>query len=147
MARKKNKPLPPLEWLQPRVRLTRVLSSLSLLALALVLMLWNQFFADLNGARPWVISGVQLLPLLLVAPGVLLGSAQGHIWACFMVNLYFVMGILALIDPSQVWFGVLVTLLSVVLFMSGMFYSRWRYQYQRVLAGENSAIKDAGADA
>jgi NAD(P)H dehydrogenase (quinone) len=33
--------------------------------------------ADLHGARPWVILLIELMPLLILAPGMLMGSARG----------------------------------------------------------------------
>ncbi len=145
MARNKDKPLPPLEWLQPRMRLMHVVSLVLLAALALLLVVWNQFFADLHGARTWVISAIELFPLLLVAPGMLLGSARVHAWACFVMNLYFIKGVLAWIDPARAWLGVLETLLSVALFTSALLYVRWRYQYERhpMPAGAASAANSA----
>lgn len=136
MARKKNKPLPPLEWLQPRLRIARLLSLLQLIALVLLLLMWNLWFADLHGARIGVISSIELAPLLLVAPGMLLGSARVHAWACFMMNLYFIKGVLAWIDPARAWLGAAETLLSVGLFTSALLYTRWKYQQERHLAGE-----------
>lgn len=136
MARKQNKPLPPLDWLQPRLRLAHRLSLLLLAALAILLTVWNLAFADLHGARPWVIIGIELVPLLLIAPGMLLGSPRAHAWACFVMNLYFIKGVLALIDPARVWLGILETLFSVALFGSALMYTRWKYQHERRLQGE-----------
>ena len=50
MARAK-KPLPSLEWLEPRVKLSRALSLFSFIALLTLLLVWNLAFADLHGAR------------------------------------------------------------------------------------------------
>ncbi|MGE4476832.1 MAG: DUF2069 domain-containing protein, partial [Stutzerimonas sp.] len=72
MARK-NKPLPAQAWLEPRVRVVRAVSLLSYLALFLLVGIWNGVFADLHGARTWVVLSILLIPLLIVAPGVLLG--------------------------------------------------------------------------
>ena len=113
-----------------------IVSLLLLATLATSLVVWNQFFADLHGARTWVINSVELVPLLLVAPGMLLGSARVHAWACFVMNLYFIKGVLAWIDPSRTEIGIIETTLSVSLFMSAMLYTRWRYQYERRLSGE-----------
>jgi len=66
---KKRKPLPPLEWLAPRVKSSRVISLASFFGLAALLAVWNLAFADLHGARIWVVLSIQLIPLALVAPG------------------------------------------------------------------------------
>ncbi len=113
------------------------MSLASLVALAALLLLWNLLFADLHGARTWVVLSIQLLPLLLVAPGVLLGNARAHAWTCFVVNIYFIQGVLAAIDPGRMLFGWLEALFSLSLFCAALLYTRWRFQYDRRLAGES----------
>ncbi len=135
MAREK-KPLPSLEWLQPRMKLSRALSLFSFVALLLLLLVWNLAFADLHGARIGVVLAIQLLPLALLAPGIVLGNARAHAWACFVVNLYFIQGVLAAIDPARALFGVLEALISFNLFCCALLYTRWRFQYDRTLAGD-----------
>ncbi|WP_068828617.1 DUF2069 domain-containing protein [Pseudomonas sp. BMS12] len=133
---KTPKPLPSLDWLAPRLKLSRALSLFSFLALLLLLLVWNLLFADLHGARTWVVLSIQLLPLLLLAPGLLLGHARAHAWACFVVNIYFIQGVLAAIDPARALFGALEAVISLGLFCSALMYTRWRFQYDRKLAGE-----------
>ena len=135
MARAK-KPLPSLDWLQPRLKLSRALSLLSFFALLALLLVWNLAFADLHGARIGVVLAIQLLPLALLAPGLLLGNARTHAWTCFVVNLYFIQGVLAAIDPARALFGALEAVISLGLFCSALLYTRWRFQYDRKLAGE-----------
>ncbi|WP_121431649.1 DUF2069 domain-containing protein, partial [Pseudomonas aeruginosa] len=72
----------------------------------------------------------------VVAPGLLMGSARGHAWACYVVNLYFILGVLAAFDPTQRLFGWAEVLLSVTLFCAALLYTRWRFQYDRRVAGE-----------
>lgn len=133
---KAKKPLPSLEWLQPRVQASRIISLVLFVALALLIAVWNLGFADLHGARTWVVMCIQLLPLLLLAPGIFLGHARGHAWTCFVINLYFIQGILAAIDPSRAVFGVLETIISFSLFCSALLYTRWKFQQDRKLSGE-----------
>lgn len=130
MARK-NKPLPPVAWLAPRAKLTRALSLLLLAALTLLLLLWNYLVADLGQARPLVISVIELLPLLVLAPWIILGSAQAHAWLAIAINLYFIKGILAWFHPDRFWLGLLETGISIALFVSAMLYARWRSQLLR----------------
>ena len=133
---KAKKPLPSLEWLQPRVQASRIISLVLFIAFALLIAVWNLGFADLHGARTWVVMCIQLLPLLLLAPGMFLGHARGHAWTCFVINLYFIQGILAAIDPSRAVFGVLETIISFSLFCSALLYTRWKFQQDRKLSGE-----------
>ncbi len=136
MARKK-KPLPALEWLKPRVKLSRAIAMASFIGLALLLLVWNLAFAELYGARTWVVVGIQLIPLLLVAPGMITGSPRAHAWTCFIVNLYFIQGVLAAIDPARMIYGWLEATISLILFISALLYTRWGYQYERKAAGES----------
>lgn len=135
---KKPKVLPPLEWLAPRVRLTRVLSLVAFVALMVLLTVNNLWFANLHGARTGVILAIELVPLLLVLPGMLIGSARAHAWTCFVVNLYFIKGVLAAFDPARALLGWLEVGISLVLFVSALLYVRWRFQYERRVAGEGA---------
>ncbi|XCY75809.1 DUF2069 domain-containing protein [Pseudomonas sp. CBR-F] len=135
MARK-PKLLPPQAWLEPRVKAMRALSLLAFLGLVGLLCAYYLAFAELHGARPWVILLIELVPLLLLAPGMILGSARGHSWMCFVVNLYFIKGALAAYDPNRQWFGVLEMLASLAVFCTALMYVRYRHQLNRRLAGE-----------
>ncbi|MDA7086066.1 DUF2069 domain-containing protein [Pseudomonas sp. SA3-5] len=134
---KTSKPLPSLDWLKPRMAVSRVISLMSFMALALLLLVWNLMFAAIPDKLLWVILAFQLGPLLLLAPGLILGSARAHAWTCFVVNLYFIQGVLAAFDPSKALFGWAQTLLSISLFCAALMYTRWCFQYDRKLAGEN----------
>ncbi|WP_100635024.1 DUF2069 domain-containing protein [Pseudomonas qingdaonensis] len=131
---KKPKVLPPLEWLEPRVRATRVLSLVAFFSLMALLTVNNLWFADLHGARVGVILAIELVPLLLVLPGMLMGSARAHAWTCFVVNLYFIKGVLAAFDPARALLGWLEVGISLVLFVSALLFVRWRFQYERRVA-------------
>jgi uncharacterized membrane protein len=96
----------------------------------------NLGYANIPGKLLWVILAMQLAPLLLLAPGLLLGTARAHAWACFVVNLYFIQGVLAAFDPSKALYGWLLTGLSLSLFCAALMFTRWRFQYERKLAGE-----------
>ena len=132
---KTAKPLPELDWLTPRLQLCRLISLVCFFAIVALLLVWNLLFADLHGASPWVIL-IPIIPLAILAPGLLNGSARGHAWCCFVVNLYFIQGVLAATDPNRVVYGWLLASLSFVLFCSALYYTRWRFQYDRKLAGE-----------
>jgi uncharacterized membrane protein len=78
--------------------------------------------------------------LLVLAPGMLSGSARGHSWMCFVVNLYFIKGALAAYDPNRQLFGLLEMAASLAVFCSALLYVRWRFQLNRKLAGEGEAV-------
>jgi uncharacterized membrane protein len=134
---KPAKPLPSLTWLQPRLRLSRAISLLSFIALAALQVLWDVHYANIPSAKLlWAVLGLQLVPLLILAPGLLMGNARAHAWACFVVNIYFIQGVLAAFDPSKAWYGWLLSGISLCLFCAALMYTRWRFQYERKLAGE-----------
>lgn len=134
---KTPKPLPSLDWLKPRMAVSRAVSLASFLALTVLLLVWNLMFADIPDKLLWVILAFQLAPLLLLAPGLIIGNARAHAWTCFVVNLYFIQGVLAAFDPSKALFGWVQALLSVSLFCAALMYTRWCFQYDRKLAGES----------
>ena len=88
MARK-PKVLPPQAWLEPRVKVARVLSLVAFLGLVGLLCVDCPFIADLHGARPWVILLIELVPLLVPPPWMLLGSSCVQSWMCSVVIVYF----------------------------------------------------------
>jgi len=128
--------LPPVEWLAPRLRLTRALSLALFFGLIALLVVNNLWFANLHGARVEVILAIELIPLLLLLPGMLLGSARAHAWTCFVVNIYFIKGVLAAFDPARAVFGRVEVLVSLGLFVSALLYVRWKFQHERRMAGE-----------
>ncbi|MFK7608390.1 MULTISPECIES: DUF2069 domain-containing protein [unclassified Pseudomonas] len=140
---KKPKVLPSIAWLAPRVRLMRVLSLVCFLGLIGLLCVYYLAFANLHGARPWVILLIELVPLLIVLPGMLLGSARGHSFTCYVINLYLIKGALAAFDPNRQLFGFLEMTVSVAVFISAMLYVRWRYQLDRRLSGEGTPVSDS----
>lgn len=135
---KKPKVLPALEWLAPRLRLTRALSLAFFFGLIALLVVNNLWFANLHGARVEVILAIELVPLLLLLPGMLTGSARAHAWTCFVVNIYFIKGVLAAFDPARAVFGWVEVLVSLGLFITGLLYVRWKFQHERRMASEGS---------
>jgi len=135
---RKPKVLPPLDWLAPRLRLTRALSLACFFGLIALLVANNLWFANLHGARVEVILAVELVPLLLLLPGMLTGSARAHAWTCFVVNIYFIKGVLAAFDPARAVFGWIEVIVSLGLFVSALLFVRWKFQHERRLAGEGA---------
>lgn len=133
---KKPKVLPPLEWLAPRLRLVRAASLALFFGLIALLVVNNLWFANLHGARVGVILAIELIPLLLLLPGMLLGSARAHAWTCFVVNIYFIKGVLAAFDPGRAVFGWAEVLISLGLFIAALLFVRWKFQHERRMAGE-----------
>ena len=133
---KQPKVLPSIEWLKPRVRLMRALSLVCFFGFIGLLCVYYLMFANLHGARPWVILLIELVPLMFLVPGMLLGNPRGHSFTCYVINLYLIKGALAAFDPNRQLFGALEIAGSVAVFVSAMLFVRWRHQLDRRLAGE-----------
>ncbi|MDY0206446.1 MAG: DUF2069 domain-containing protein [Pseudomonas sp.] len=139
MAKRSPKPLPELSWLEPRLRISRLLSLFSLAGLAVLLVIWNLFFIsrpDAPGLGALAVIVIALTPLTIIALGMILGSEKTHIWACILINIYFVHGVVASFSPVQAWLGYTETFLSVLLFCSAFMHTLWSFKYNRKKAGE-----------
>ena len=131
-----NKPLPSLEYLLPRVRITRLMAALGYYGLTITLAIYNAFYADLHGANPNVIIGVLLFPLVIFLPGIITGNVRVHAWLCFAINLYFIYGVLLCFQPGNLLYGALVVFFSTLCFFASLLYVRWGFQTKRVQAGD-----------
>ncbi|MFA5679334.1 MAG: DUF2069 domain-containing protein [Pseudomonas sp.] len=129
---KADKPLPTLDYLQSRIRISRLLAGLGYAGLLACLFIYNAFIADLHGANPVVIVGVLLVPLLIFLPGIAMGHIRTHAWLCFAINLYFIYGVqTCFVAGKEVYGGILVGT-TVLYFIAALMFVRWSYQAQRV---------------
>lgn len=69
---------------------------------------------------------VRIVPLLLFLPSILVKRPRGHAWLCFVSLLYFMQGVMIATLPGQGFFGLLVSLASLALFVGSMGYARFR---------------------
>lgn len=73
----------------------------------------------------WPIVVMQLLPLLVIAPGLLKKTYRGAIWLCFLTLFYFLLGVdNTVVQPNTAFYAGLATL-SVFTFISALFAARW----------------------
>ncbi len=70
----------------------------------------------------WVI---QLVPLLIVLPGMLKHRPRSYSWLCFILLPYFVKGVDGVAMPHRAWIDYLMVAVSVLLFITAMLTSRW----------------------
>lgn len=68
---------------------------------------------------------VQCLPLLILVPGFVLKLPRTYIWLCFIMLVYFTKGVMGVFSPLREWIDLLVLSISVLLFITSMFTSRW----------------------
>ncbi len=135
---KKPKLLPQLDYLQPRINVSRWVSLIGYLGLMLGMLAYNVLVADMHGANPVIIIGVQLLPLLIFLPGMLSGHVRTHAWLCFAINLYFIQGVLICFQPGRLNYGLFMSGFSVLYFIAALYFVRWSFQAQRVRQGETT---------
>lgn len=79
----------------------------------------------------WAILLVQLLPLLILLPGIISRYYRAYSWLCFVLLLYFVMAVQgAFSSDANIYDGIFV-FLTVFLFISAMFASRYAQRIQK----------------
>jgi uncharacterized membrane protein len=112
------------EQLSRRVRLGALTTRAQLLTLVALFALWTFWLQPPGAANPLVIWLVQSFLLLAFVPSVFQGKPRPHIWLCFVILVYFCIGVVSAVGGSVL--GILQTLLSAGLFTSAMLYARWK---------------------
>lgn len=130
MSRAKKKPIiltdADGQALEKKLKLGNALFLASYVALLLL-------FTSLNIIRPdggfplWL---VQCVPLLIFAPGLIQKRYRSYSWVCFVILAYFTWAVVNSMSPLVRWSDLLVTALSVIIFITAMMVSRWlQYWY------------------
>jgi uncharacterized membrane protein len=83
---------------------------------------WN--FSRSNGVL-WPILIMQLLPLLVFVPGLYKKYYRSYSWFCFLLLLYFVMGVESSFKSTADIKDYLFVTLTTLLFVFSMLCSRW----------------------
>lgn len=78
-----------------------------------------------EGSSPWVVGGVKLFPLLIVLPGLIKDSLRAYTWLCFIILLYFTQAVVEAFLSKAAGLDLFITLLTVAIFLSAMFYIKW----------------------
>ena len=89
--------------------------------------LWNHW--QNNSAYFWTPLLRQSIPLLLLIPGLIKPYYRSYSWLCFLSLLYFTSYVIQVYSSHRQvhdWLGLLA---AIVLFVSGMFASRWLQRY------------------
>lgn len=83
--------------------------------------------------EPWLywLSGIgiwlfKILPLLLFVPGLLARRHSTSAWLSYVAMLYFVLAVLLTFTPDASRWGWAMSISTLVMFLSSMFYTRWR---------------------
>ncbi|MBV1915386.1 MAG: DUF2069 domain-containing protein [Pseudomonadales bacterium] len=114
-------------------RAARVCKSISAISYVLLVATLISFsFIGLEPKNPahWATLAIKVLPLMIFIPGLIQGSERSHAWLCFVVLVYFTLGILELFGLTNRLEGMLITLFSTLLFISSTLYIRWNKSEQ-----------------
>ncbi|MBL8438785.1 MAG: DUF2069 domain-containing protein [Zoogloeaceae bacterium] len=107
----------------PSVRMLNLLASVSLLALIVLGVAWEVWIAPLRPGGSWMT--LKVLPLMAALFGILRGRRYTFQWACMLILLYVIEGVLRLNDPRPgSYLAGLEIGLAVMFFMSAMLYAR-----------------------
>ncbi|MCY4183108.1 MAG: DUF2069 domain-containing protein [Gammaproteobacteria bacterium] len=83
--------------------------------------------ASLAGITAWTI---QALPLLALLPGLRRGRPRSYAWLGFVIQLYFIHGVILAFAPARLAWGLAQILLSALIFAGLIsFIRRWRAEY------------------
>ncbi|MDF1642883.1 MAG: DUF2069 domain-containing protein [Pseudomonadales bacterium] len=106
-------------------QICKISSAISYLLLIVTLIWFFVTTVEPSGTYPWPMLAIKLIPLLMFMPGLIQGSGRTHAWLCFVVLVYFTLGILELFSLTSKLEGALITLFSTILFISSTLYIRW----------------------
>ena len=104
-------------------RMLSVVSSVALLALIALCVIWEGWLAPLRPGGSWMM--LKVLPLLPAVFGILRGKRYTYQWMSMLSLLYFTEGVLRATDPGLTGvFALVEVFLAVVLFTSTMLHAR-----------------------
>lgn len=118
-------------------QICKVVSGLSYLLLILTLVTFIVLRAEVTGGFPFALLAINIVPLVIFIPGLLQGSDRTHAWLCFVVLVYFTLGILEFFSVKNQLEGLLITLFTTTLFISSTLYIRW-HKPEQAGANDNS---------
>jgi len=105
---------------------------------AYVLLLLMMIITSLPGQVPekssvGFILSVKLVPLLIVLPGLMKDNLRAFIWLCFIVLFYFTQSVVESFLSKAAGVDLLITILTVVIFISSMYFIKWERSRGRLL--------------
>lgn len=89
----------------------------SILGLLILTTFWPN---PVEGASVWILLSVKLVPLLILAPGVLKARSKTYQWLCFIIMIYFTDGVMRAYLSGFAWPPSLMTALTASLFVSAI---------------------------
>ncbi|MFL2841018.1 MAG: DUF2069 domain-containing protein [Pseudohongiellaceae bacterium] len=109
--------------------LARIVVLISLTTLLITLTLENWLTEQPSVSR-WL---VQIFPLFGFLPTLIRNNLRSYQWLCFVILLYFSIGVLKIFTPEKLITGIMLTLCSMFTFSAAIFYI---HQQQKALSGK-----------
>lgn len=101
-----------------------LLTLFSLIGIISTVIIWNGWLAtDQQMPRSLEIA-IFCIPLLLFLRGVLYGKRGTHVALMVVAFFYFLVGVWHIIEPSERGYGIIITLLSLGLYLGGYLYAK-----------------------
>ena len=103
-----------------------------------ILMLLMMIVTSLPGQIPqgssvMLILAVKLVPLLIVLPGLARDQLRAYTWLCFIILFYFTQAVVESFLSLAASTDLFITALTVIMFLSAMFYIKWERNLGRLL--------------
>ncbi len=108
-----------------KAKIALLLTQILLIVLIGFISAWTLAISPPPTANPITITLIQVIPLALFLPGVLMGKQRTCVWLCFVILVYFCSGVIWSMSPVQMIFGVGESVLTILLFTTAMLYVRW----------------------
>ena len=109
-----------------KLRSARLLTLAGYFALMSLVVAWHGWWHPSASFPTALVLTVTAVPLLLPLRGLLHGRARSHLWASFLMTLYFMHGVVELYAiPAQRVPAALEILLSLTVFFSAALFARW----------------------
>jgi uncharacterized membrane protein len=121
--------LNPLQALTPALAMTRAMAVASLLALVVLSLGWELWWAPLRPGGSWL--ALKALPLCIPLAGLLKNKMYTYRWLSLMVWVYFTEGVVrATSDRApSLYFAALEVVLCLVLFAACALHVRYRFRH------------------
>lgn len=113
--------------LSNKTLIARTIAQLGAIGLVLLLPTWILWLSPPINWNPWFLLVLATLPLLPALAGLLSGKTYTYAWSGFLALLYFTHGVVeAWADTDARLLALTEVTLSVMLYLAGMMYVRWR---------------------
>ena len=108
----------------------RVAALIGAIGLLLLMPAWIFWLSPTINWTPWFLLALSTVPLLPALAGLLSGRPYTYAWTAFISMIYFTHGVVeawaSWADSTVRWLALTEVLLSVLLYLGGVMYARWR---------------------